>query len=145
MNKTVGVFNVIITNNRVLLVKRRDLPLWDLPGGRLEDGESIFDCAIREAQEETGYNIKVEKKIGSYIDIERNDTQVLLMSKIISGHPITEGPETKQLKLFPINRLPLNLIPARRRQIKDARKEKENIKVTIKENAFIRLIRKTIS
>lgn len=145
MNKTVGVFNVIITNNRVLLVKRRDLPLWDLPGGRLEDGESIFDCAIREAQEETGYNVKVEKKIGSYINIERNDTQVLVMSKIISGHPITEGSETKQLKLFPTNRLPLNLIPTRRRQIRDARKGKENSKVTIKENGFIRLIRKTIS
>lgn len=38
MDKTIGVFSVIISNDRVLLVKRRDLPLWDLPGGRLEVG-----------------------------------------------------------------------------------------------------------
>lgn len=32
-----GAFNVVIVNQRVLLVKRRDFPLWDLPGG---------DCVI---------------------------------------------------------------------------------------------------
>jgi 8-oxo-dGTP diphosphatase len=28
--------------------------LWSLPGGRLESGESLTDCVVREVQEETG-------------------------------------------------------------------------------------------
>ncbi|BDG68140.1 putative 8-oxo-dGTP diphosphatase [Enterococcus innesii] len=129
MDKTIGVFSVIISNDRVLLVKRRDLPLWDLPGGRLEVGESIFDCSIRETREETGYNVKIEKIIGSYINNERNDTQILLLSNIVSGCPITEGPETKQLKFFPLNRLPLNMVPARRRQLAMLKKEKRILRL----------------
>ncbi|MFK7855910.1 MAG: NUDIX hydrolase [Granulosicoccus sp.] len=30
---------------------------WALPGGLLESGESISDCAIRETAEETGITI----------------------------------------------------------------------------------------
>lgn len=39
---------------RVLLMRRSDNGLWALPGGAMELGESIADCAIREVWEETG-------------------------------------------------------------------------------------------
>jgi 8-oxo-dGTP pyrophosphatase MutT (NUDIX family) len=39
---------------RVLLIRRTDNGLWALPGGAMELGESIVDCAIREVREETG-------------------------------------------------------------------------------------------
>lgn len=35
-----------------LLIRRNDV--WDLPKGKLEDDESIEECAIREVEEETG-------------------------------------------------------------------------------------------
>lgn len=37
---------------RVLLIYR--LGVWDLPKGKLEEGESIEECAVREVAEETG-------------------------------------------------------------------------------------------
>lgn len=37
---------------QVLLIRRNGV--WDLPKGKLEGGESIEECAIREVEEETG-------------------------------------------------------------------------------------------
>ena len=65
--KTQGGFTVILNQNgEVLLAKRRDYPIWDLPGGRMDKLESPVDCAICEAKEETGYDIKIVEKIGDY-------------------------------------------------------------------------------
>jgi len=36
----------------ILLIKRNGV--WDLPKGKLEEGESIPECAVREVEEETG-------------------------------------------------------------------------------------------
>jgi 8-oxo-dGTP pyrophosphatase MutT (NUDIX family) len=40
------------SKDEILLIYRRGF--WDLPKGKLDTGESIPDCAIREVQEETG-------------------------------------------------------------------------------------------
>lgn len=39
-------------NNNVLMIFRRGF--WDLPKGKLDEGESLEECAVREVQEETG-------------------------------------------------------------------------------------------
>ena len=53
MTVSQGSFTIIVNSDRdkLLLVKRRDVPVWDLPGGRLEKGDSDLECAIREAKE----------------------------------------------------------------------------------------------
>lgn len=39
-------------NNELLMIFRRGF--WDLPKGKLDDGETIEACALREVEEETG-------------------------------------------------------------------------------------------
>lgn len=39
--------------------KNRNWPLhWTIPGGKIEEGEDIIDCALRETLEEVGVRIK---------------------------------------------------------------------------------------
>lgn len=44
---------------RVLLIERSDNGYWSMPGGAMELGESIAECAIREVWEETGVRAAV--------------------------------------------------------------------------------------
>ena len=56
-----GVASLIVDNEKLLLGYRKKSPgknSWQCPGGLLEAGESVFDCAIREAREETGLHIR---------------------------------------------------------------------------------------
>lgn len=56
----VGVGVIVIRQGRVLLGLRQGshgAGTWALPGGHLEHGEDVVDCAIREVREETGLDI----------------------------------------------------------------------------------------
>ena len=56
----VGVGAVVFRDDRVLLIKRGKPPRmgdWSLPGGMQEIGETVFEAASWEVQEETGVTI----------------------------------------------------------------------------------------
>jgi 8-oxo-dGTP pyrophosphatase MutT (NUDIX family) len=119
--KTSGSFAVITNEkNQILLVKRRDFPLWDLPGGRVEIGENSEQAAIREAFEESGFQIEITKFSGKYFNPELDDTQFIFRGKIVGGQAIEVGPETSKVKFFSQHHLPFLMIPHRKMQIKKA-------------------------
>lgn len=70
----------VVNGGRVLMVKRNDSGNWTLPGGTLDLGESMTDCAIRELREETGLDVSLVDIIGTYTDpnilIEYSDGEV---------------------------------------------------------------------
>lgn len=53
---------------RVLLVCRADSGNWALPGGAMNLGESVVDCAVREVREETGLVVEITGMVGIYTD-----------------------------------------------------------------------------
>lgn len=70
--KYTSVIVFAIMNNRVLLVNVKSRG-WDFVGGRIEENESLRECAKREFLEETGFSIKNLKFVGSHkIDCPTN-------------------------------------------------------------------------
>ena len=61
-----SAFAIILHSRHVLLVKARDKNNWQLPGGRLEPGETPAQAVIREVKEETGLRASVGRLTGRY-------------------------------------------------------------------------------
>ncbi|MFZ3498356.1 NUDIX domain-containing protein [Streptomyces sp. 5.8] len=57
---------VVDEAGRVLLQRRTDNGMWALPGGKMELGESLGDCAVRETFEETGLTVEITGIVGTY-------------------------------------------------------------------------------
>ncbi len=107
-----SVVGIIFSEDRseVLLIKRRDVPVWVLPGGGLEPFESAEEGVVRELYEETGLVVKVKRKVGEYLPINKlaHFTHFFECEKI-QGF-LQEGEETKDIAFFPVANLP-KLIP----------------------------------
>lgn len=57
----IRVTGILIEDNKILLVKQKvsDKRNWSLPGGKLEQGETIEQGILREIKEETGLDVEV--------------------------------------------------------------------------------------
>jgi len=66
MERRDSAFAIILHSRHVLLVKARDKNNWQLPGGRLEPGETPAQAVIREVREETGLSARVGRLTGRY-------------------------------------------------------------------------------
>ncbi|HBT92364.1 MAG: ADP-ribose pyrophosphatase [Parcubacteria group bacterium GW2011_GWD2_43_10] len=80
MELQVGVKALIKDSQGRFLFLKRTLPYegdtkpkWDIPGGRIDAGEPIFQALAREIKEETGLTMKGEPKILYAQDILRLD------------------------------------------------------------------------
>lgn len=70
VNSVVPSANVVVVNSSgaVLLIRRTDNDNWALPGGAMDPGESMTDCAVRETLEETGIQVEVTGLVGIFTD-----------------------------------------------------------------------------
>ena len=53
---------LVVKDNKILLVSSNSKD-FVIPKGHVEKGEKVEECAIREIKEETGYKVKIIKKL----------------------------------------------------------------------------------
>jgi len=95
------VTNIMIQNpgtkEVVIQNRKRKYPGWCFPGGHVERGESIYDCAVREVKEETGLDISELELCGvlHWINRENDERYICFMYKTTkySGELIAENEE----------------------------------------------------
>ncbi len=116
-----GAFAIIFDETgRVLLGHRRDMDLWNLPGGRIEAGERPDEAILREVMEETGLQVRMEKLVGIYSKPGKDELIFLFRCVITGGELQQVTSETDANRFFSPAALPANLIPKHRERIMDA-------------------------
>jgi ADP-ribose pyrophosphatase YjhB (NUDIX family) len=120
---TIGTFAIIFDDqDRVLLCHRRDLDVWNLPGGGVESGELPTEAIIREVKEETTLEVVIERLVGVYGKTDKNDELIFAFTcHVIGGQPsITD--EASECQYFAVEHIPTNTIQKQVERIHDALK-----------------------
>lgn len=104
----------------ILLIKRRDIPVWVLPGGGIEKGETPSQAACREVWEETGVFSSTTRPLAYFTPVNRLSYPTFLLECIWNRG--TPGPteESKEAAFFPLEALPSPLFFIHRDWIKEA-------------------------
>ena len=118
----IGSHAIILNEkNEVLLQLWTDFNRWGIIGGALEYNETLEDALKREVFEETGLIIKTPELFRTYsgpdfFQIYPNGDQVhgvlvIYICREFQGELICDQTESKELRFFPLDELPITLHP----------------------------------
>ncbi len=108
----VTLIGLINSENYVLISKRKNSAsfngFWEYPGGKVEEGESLINCLLRETKEELGLNLSSPciSPLSFSIDKSKDQetTLLLFVSRKWDGQPQSmEGQELTWVKPIDLN------------------------------------------
>ncbi len=137
-----AALGIVLNSDRtqVLLVQRDDVPVWVLPGGGIDDGESAADAACREAHEETGLQVQVVREGAHYRSINRftSDAHVFVCEQI--NGVLTAGHECRDAAFFALDRLPSTLFPFHREWLMEILASERKVQKAMSRGTFWKVI-----
>ncbi|WP_433525575.1 NUDIX domain-containing protein [Nocardia pseudovaccinii] len=135
-NSLVPAASVVVVNDtgQILLQRRVDNEMWALPGGKMELGESLAGCGIRETKEETGIDIEITGIVGTYTNPDhvfaydngevRQEFSICLLGRPLSG-TIRVSDESTEVAWFDTGEIDtLPMVASIRKRIDDWRSGK---------------------
>ena len=120
--KHVGVRALVLKENQVLLVKHTYMDGWYCIGGGVEKGEPPLQALQRELMEEGGIELaNAPKLFGIYYNIleGKDDYIAFYICKNTHQKSPTQTFEIKEMKWFPLEKLPKALSSGTRRRIEE--------------------------
>ena len=114
----IGVGIAVLQNQKILLGKRmgsHGIGLWGFPGGHLEMGEKVEECASRELLEETGLKI-VSCRLGPWVEnVMENNKHYITIFVFVDAFEgellLTEPQKCEGWQWFHRDSLPFPLFP----------------------------------
>jgi 8-oxo-dGTP pyrophosphatase MutT (NUDIX family) len=107
-----SAFVAVLRPGSLLLVRRCDSGRWELPGGRVDVGETAEEAAVRETAEEAGLQVAITGLAGLFTDprhvIRARDGEVrqqfalVFRGRAVGGLPHGDQSETSQAAWVPI-------------------------------------------
>ncbi|WP_010275327.1 NUDIX hydrolase [Paenibacillus senegalensis] len=91
---------VLNDHNEILLIKGPERG-WEMPGGQVEEGESLTQAAIRETKEEAGVDIEIIRFCGIFQNVGESICNTLFLARYIGGEPVPTN-ESLETGFFPI-------------------------------------------
>ncbi len=120
----IGVTTAIFDDQGcILLTQREDFEVWCLPGGSVDEGESLAAAAIREAFEETGLRVQLISHVAtySYEAVSDGMLHITCYRAIVIGGSLQPDPhEVIAMDWFAPDALPKHFLVGQRRRILDA-------------------------
>ena len=109
----IDVRGAVIRDGRILLVQERLDGCWTMPGGWADVGEAPSAMVRREVQEESGYQVRVEKLVAVYdanrlpgVRLEFFHAYKLIFLCTLTGGEARPSNETSAVDFFDLNQLP---------------------------------------
>ena len=122
---------VVDSAGRILLQRRADNGMWALPGGAMNIGESLPDCAVRETKEETGYDVEIIGIVGTYTNPHhvfayddgevRQEFSICFLARPVSGRLAVSDESTDVRWFWPVEVDDLPMVPSIRKRVNDWR------------------------
>lgn len=100
---------VELPRDRIVLIRRKNPPEgWALPGGFVDEGETLHAACVREVKEETGLEVDLSEQFFTYSDPARDPRKHTLSTVYIGwaeGEP-SGSDDAAEARAFTLDELP---------------------------------------
>ena len=94
----------VVRHEGLFVLLRNERDEWELPGGKLEAGEAIDDCLIREVKEELNLRTGIVRPLNNWVYFVNGIHVVIItyeLDILVKSPRLEVSHENKELRLFP--------------------------------------------